>query len=117
MQRTVAPINAAPLERDLELAVLDRGDVYALVFPSRRTLGGWSTRRIGASGKGLSQALEPVARTASDVGSCRSCSAHQKEPPPIYIAGAVYGDALVAAGMDRGKPASNSAASNATQSA
>jgi hypothetical protein len=35
------PIASAPFDRDLELAVLDQGDVHALVFPCRRILGGW----------------------------------------------------------------------------
>jgi hypothetical protein len=35
------PINTAPFDRDLELAVLERDEVCALIFPSRRTLDGW----------------------------------------------------------------------------
>ena len=36
------PIATAPFDRDLELAVFDTaGQVHALVFPCRRTLGGW----------------------------------------------------------------------------
>jgi hypothetical protein len=35
-------ISTAPFERDLELAVIDNdGEPHALVFPCRRTLGGW----------------------------------------------------------------------------
>jgi hypothetical protein len=39
-------ISTAPFDRELELAVLDRGGVHALVFPCRRVLRGWinSTR-------------------------------------------------------------------------
>jgi len=41
------PIATAPFDQDLELAVLDRDGVYALVFPCRRILSGWmnSTNR------------------------------------------------------------------------
>jgi hypothetical protein len=35
------PINTAPFECDLELAVLERNDVCALVFPSQRAVDGW----------------------------------------------------------------------------
>jgi hypothetical protein len=35
------PISTAPFDRDLELAVIDRDGPHALVFPCRRTLGGW----------------------------------------------------------------------------
>jgi hypothetical protein len=34
-------IYSAPYDRDLELAVFDRDGLHALVFPCRRTLGGW----------------------------------------------------------------------------
>lgn len=34
-------ISSAPFDRDLELAVLDRDGVHALVFPCRRVLTGW----------------------------------------------------------------------------
>jgi len=35
-------IPTAPFDRDLELAVIERdGTLHALVFPSRRILGGW----------------------------------------------------------------------------
>jgi hypothetical protein len=34
-------IPSAPFDRDLELAVIDDGGIVALVFPCRRTLGGW----------------------------------------------------------------------------
>jgi hypothetical protein len=41
---------SAPYDRDLELAVIDRDGVHALVFPCRRILDGWvdadSRRRI-----------------------------------------------------------------------
>lgn len=35
------PINTAPFDRDLELAVIDSGEPHALVFPCRRILNGW----------------------------------------------------------------------------
>ena len=35
------PIADAPFDRELELAVLDRKGAHALIFPCRRTLGGW----------------------------------------------------------------------------
>jgi len=35
------PIADAPFERDLEVAVIDRDGPHALIFPCRRTLGGW----------------------------------------------------------------------------
>jgi hypothetical protein len=35
------PSASAPFDRDLQLAVLDRDGVHALVFPCRRILGGW----------------------------------------------------------------------------
>lgn len=35
------PISGAPFDRDLELAVINRNGVHALVFPCRRILGGW----------------------------------------------------------------------------
>jgi hypothetical protein len=34
-------IATAPFDRDLVLAVIDRGGVHALVFPCRRVLHGW----------------------------------------------------------------------------
>jgi hypothetical protein len=35
------PISIAPFESELELGVVDRQGAHALVFPCRRTLGGW----------------------------------------------------------------------------
>jgi hypothetical protein len=37
------PIETAPYDRELELAVIDAGRPHALVFPCRRILGGWMT--------------------------------------------------------------------------
>ena len=35
------PIVTAPFDREIELAVLDAGEAYALVFSCRRVLDGW----------------------------------------------------------------------------
>ncbi|HET7885278.1 MAG TPA: hypothetical protein VFL62_03530 [Bradyrhizobium sp.] len=35
------PINSAPFDRDLEVAVIDHDGTHALVFPCRRVLYGW----------------------------------------------------------------------------
>lgn len=35
------PITTAPFDRDLQLSVIEKGEVYALVFPCRRTPAGW----------------------------------------------------------------------------
>jgi hypothetical protein len=47
------PINTAPFDRELELAVIDGGDAHVLVFPCRRIDGGWinagTSRRIEVS--------------------------------------------------------------------
>jgi hypothetical protein len=34
-------ISKAPIDRDLELAVIDRDGPHALMFPCRRIAGGW----------------------------------------------------------------------------
>lgn len=34
-------IDSAPQDRDLELAVIDKGDIHALAFPCRRLRDGW----------------------------------------------------------------------------
>jgi hypothetical protein len=33
--------STAPFDRDLELAVIDKAGTHALIFPCRRTFGGW----------------------------------------------------------------------------
>jgi hypothetical protein len=38
-------IDTAPNDQDIELAVILRGEVHALVFPCRRTPGGWMNAR------------------------------------------------------------------------
>ncbi len=35
------PIDTAPFDRDVELAVIDADGKHALTFPCRRTIGGW----------------------------------------------------------------------------
>ena len=35
------PISTAPFGRNLQLSVIERGEVYPLVFPCRRTDSGW----------------------------------------------------------------------------
>lgn len=43
------PIATAPFGQDLELSVIENGEVHALVFPCRRSEEGWSdsqTNRI-----------------------------------------------------------------------
>jgi len=42
------PIESAPFDRDLEVAVLDAGEIHRLVFPCRRTLRGWVTSSTAA---------------------------------------------------------------------
>jgi hypothetical protein len=42
------PVSSAPFDRDLELAVIERDCPHCLVFPCRRTPGGW----INAETKG-----------------------------------------------------------------
>jgi hypothetical protein len=43
------PISTAPFDRDLQLSVIEGGEVYPLVFPCRRTESGWvnaATRKL-----------------------------------------------------------------------
>ena len=42
-------ITTAPFDRDLELAVIEGGEVSALVFPCRRVLRGWVKAKTSAS--------------------------------------------------------------------
>jgi hypothetical protein len=35
------PIDSAPFDRDVELAIIDRDGKHALTFPCRRSVGGW----------------------------------------------------------------------------
>jgi hypothetical protein len=36
------PVSTAPYDRDLELAVIDKGEHHALAFPCRQIPGGWA---------------------------------------------------------------------------
>lgn len=36
------PIDKAPFDQDLEIGVIEAGEVYALAFPCRRAGGGWA---------------------------------------------------------------------------
>jgi hypothetical protein len=42
------PITSAPYDGELELAVIDTDGEHRLVFPCRRTLGGWLNAESGA---------------------------------------------------------------------
>lgn len=48
MARDWTPIAEAPYEASLQLAVIEDGEVYALVFPCCRTESGWSSVTTGA---------------------------------------------------------------------
>jgi len=41
------PIATAPFDRDLELAVIEEDGEHRLVFPCRRTDGGWANAETG----------------------------------------------------------------------
>jgi hypothetical protein len=41
------PIATAPLDRELQLSVIEKGEVYALAFPCRRREGGWIHAKTG----------------------------------------------------------------------
>ncbi|MBY0320843.1 MAG: hypothetical protein K2X72_19120 [Reyranella sp.] len=41
------PISTAPFDQDLELAVMEGGEMVTLVVPSRRVGGGWVEARTG----------------------------------------------------------------------
>jgi hypothetical protein len=41
------PIAIAPFDHDLQLGVIEQGEVYALVFPCRRTSVGWADATTG----------------------------------------------------------------------
>jgi hypothetical protein len=42
------PISSAPLGCNLELSVIENGEVHALAFPCRGTLNGWVNAATGA---------------------------------------------------------------------
>jgi hypothetical protein len=41
------PIATAPFDRKLQLSVIERGEVYSLVFPCRRSEDGWVHAKTG----------------------------------------------------------------------
>ena len=41
------PISTAPFDRDLELSVIENGEVHALIFPCRRTRSWWQHASTG----------------------------------------------------------------------
>jgi hypothetical protein len=41
MLREWHPISTAPFDRDLQLSVIEKGEMYSLAFPCRRTQSGW----------------------------------------------------------------------------
>jgi len=43
------PISTAPFDRDLELSVIEQGEVHTLIFPCRRTQAGWVDSKSGKS--------------------------------------------------------------------
>src|SRR5260370_12538896 len=43
------PITSAPFGHDLQLAVIERDEVHSLVFPCRRTRGGWVHASTGSA--------------------------------------------------------------------
>lgn len=43
-----SPIAEAPCQTSLQLAVIEDGEIYALVFPCHRTQTGWSNAMTGA---------------------------------------------------------------------
>jgi hypothetical protein len=55
------PFSTAPLERDLELAVIDDEGIHALVFRCRRTNDGWVDANTGK----IRGAPYPLARLAA----------------------------------------------------
>jgi hypothetical protein len=47
MPQNWQPISTAPLDQDLELAVMENGDAHALVFSCRRAAQGWINASTG----------------------------------------------------------------------
>jgi hypothetical protein len=42
-------ISTTPFDRDLELSVIEKGEVHILIFPCRRTQVGWVNSKTGKS--------------------------------------------------------------------
>jgi hypothetical protein len=40
-RREWQPIATAPFDRDIEVAIIERGEAHSLAFPCRRTVDGW----------------------------------------------------------------------------
>jgi hypothetical protein len=40
------PISSAPFDQDLELSVIEKNEVHALLFPCRRTARGWADAAV-----------------------------------------------------------------------
>ena len=58
-------ITAAPSDRDVEVAVIDKDGEHPLVVPCRRTLDGWIDARIAAPPRHSPDALASVAARKS----------------------------------------------------
>ena len=58
------PISSAPFDRDLELAVVDKREHHALVFPCRRISDGWIECRIKKADRREPHSLARVGRKA-----------------------------------------------------
>jgi hypothetical protein len=50
------PISNAPFDQDLEISVIEGSEVYALVFPCRRTAWGW----VNALNKSRAVSVNPT---------------------------------------------------------
>jgi hypothetical protein len=59
-------ISSAPLDQDIELAVIERSEIHALVFPCRLTARGWTNARTGAGVTVAPTHWRPWARALGD---------------------------------------------------
>jgi len=41
------PISTAPFDRELQLSVIEKGEIHTLIFPCRRTQAGWIDSKTG----------------------------------------------------------------------
>jgi hypothetical protein len=67
------PISSAPFNRDLELAVINDDGVRALVYPSRRILGGWIKSESKARINVQPTHWRDPKRTWQDLKTCKRC--------------------------------------------
>jgi hypothetical protein len=67
------PISSAPFNRDLELAVINDDGVRALVYPSRRILGGWIKSESKARINAQPTHWRHPKRTWQDLKTCKRC--------------------------------------------